>query len=494
MNRRLLFSALATVAFGVASATCADAKPRLIILADMGNEPDEMQQMAHMLVNCNEFELEGLIAVSGKFLNENSRDEYKRHLHPELFHRLIDAYAKVEENLRRHAGGWPAADHLHSIVRRGQSKYGRANVGEGHASEGSKLIVESMLRPDRRPLNVVVNAGSNTLAQALFDLRRTKSPDELLNLVAKLRVFENGAQDDCGAWICHEFPSIHWIRSNHQTYGYMGQQSSRSETAAGPWCWKPYPRTHQGQHRWVEEHVMEGHGAIGEIYPYRFGGNAFVEGGGTIPWLGLVNKGLYDVEQPSWGGWSGRFTGEKQADVMSRHASVRETEVDYGRFAVYTEAVDRWQDPEDGTVYENEFAAVWRWRQAMMNNCAARFDWCVKPFEQANHHPIAAVGDDASDEILRRKVEPGQTLVLNAGRSSDPDGDGLAYRWYFYPEAGSYHGDLPTVARSDSAACSFVVPIDSAGEQIHLILEITDDSKIVPLTDYRRIVMSVSGS
>ena len=37
---------------------------RLIILADMGNEPDEEQQMTHMLVNCNEFDLKGLIAVT----------------------------------------------------------------------------------------------------------------------------------------------------------------------------------------------------------------------------------------------------------------------------------------------------------------------------------------------------------------------------------------------------------------------------------------------
>ena len=37
-------------------------RSRLIILADMGNEPDEMQQIAHLLVCSNEFELEGLLA------------------------------------------------------------------------------------------------------------------------------------------------------------------------------------------------------------------------------------------------------------------------------------------------------------------------------------------------------------------------------------------------------------------------------------------------
>ena len=223
-------------------------RPRLIILADMGNEPDEEQQMAHMLVNCNEFDLEGLIAVTGKFLNEKADKKFKRVIHPELFHKLIDGYAKVEVNLRLHADGWPTARHLHSIVQPGQRKYGLADVGKGKSSAGSALIVRSLLKDDPRPLNVVVNAGSNTLAQALVGLREAHSGKELEVCVGKLRVFENGAQDNCGAWICREFPSIHWIRSNHQTYGYMGQASNRAQ-AAGPYCWKPYPRTHQGQHR-----------------------------------------------------------------------------------------------------------------------------------------------------------------------------------------------------------------------------------------------------
>jgi hypothetical protein len=37
---------------------------------------------------------------------------------------------------------------------------------------------------------------------------------------------------------------------------------------------------------------MKGHGAPGDLYPerrFRNGTLAFIEGGGTIPWLGLVN-------------------------------------------------------------------------------------------------------------------------------------------------------------------------------------------------------------
>ena len=83
---------------------------RLIILADMGNEPDEEQQMAHMIMCSNEFELEGLIAVSGIYLRPESKDPYRRVLHPELFTGIINAYAKVYPNLQKHASGWQSPE------------------------------------------------------------------------------------------------------------------------------------------------------------------------------------------------------------------------------------------------------------------------------------------------------------------------------------------------------------------------------------------------
>ncbi len=466
-------------------------RPRLIILADMGNEPDEEQQMAHMLVNSNEFHLEGLIAVTGKFLNEHAGNPFKRKVHPELFHKLVDGYAKVEANLRLHADGWPTAEYLRGIVHSGQAKYGLADVGKGKASPGSKCIVEALLRDDARPLNVTVNAGSNTLAQALVDLRAAHPPEAVEAMVRKLRVFENGAQDNCGAWICREFPAVHWIRSNHQTYGYMGQSRNPADPA-GPYCWQPYPDTHQGQHEWAEAHIMKGHGPLGALYPYRFGGKGFLEGGGTIPWMGLVSKGLYDINQPHWGGWSGRFTRSKQKNVWSRHKSVRRDEETYGDFFAYTEVADTWTDPRDGTVYDNKYAPVWRWRDAMLRNCRARFDWCVKPYDEANHHPLAAIDGDATDTILRRKAKAGETLRCDASASTDPDGDALSCRWYVYPEPGTYAGEPPDVDGAGAARCALRLPKDAAGKQIHLILEVTDDSEIVPLTDYRRVVVDVA--
>jgi len=94
-NRTKLF--ILTLLFFCISRTYAGQIPalnsRLIILADMGNEPDEMQQMVHMIMCSNEFELEGLIAVTGKYLRPESGNPYKQKLHPELFINLINGYA-----------------------------------------------------------------------------------------------------------------------------------------------------------------------------------------------------------------------------------------------------------------------------------------------------------------------------------------------------------------------------------------------------------------
>ena len=314
----LLVAALCLSAANIfVSPTNAAAPPpgraRLIVLADMGNEPDEEQQMLHMLMCSNEFEVQGLIAVTGKYLRPEHEVPYRQKLHPELFTHLIDGYAKVYPNLKLHAAGWPAPEYLHGIVVSGQTGYGISATGEGKASAGSKLIIDTVTKADARPIHIVVNAGANTLAQALRDYRATHSAAELKAFVAKLRVFENGAQDNSGAWICYQFPDIFWVRSNFQTYCFGGP----SNTDLGPHKWKPHAYSPDGQDEWAKENVRTNHGALGELYPVRGMGNRihFLEGGGTIPWMGLVCHGLTDSAEPSWGSWSGRFSAKRIQNV-----------------------------------------------------------------------------------------------------------------------------------------------------------------------------------
>lgn len=476
-----------------------EGKPRLIVMADMGNEPDEEQQMAHMLMCSNMFEVEGLIAVTGKYLRPEHANPYRQVTHPELFVKLIDAYAQVVGNLKKHASGWPDPDYLQSVVATGQRGYGIADVNVGNSSPGSKLIIEAVSRDDPRPVWLVANAGSNTLAQALVDYRATLNPAQVDAFVARLRVFENGAQDNAGAWICSEFPRIHWIRSNYQTYAYGGPGGVDGDVFGnlGPHFWQPYEYSAVGQNDWLKEHVLTGHGALGDVYPERRFGNpvtgrlGFMEGGGTIPWIGLVNRGLFDIDHPSWGGWGGRFTAHKVACFWSRHGDIRADEEKVAPFYTYREVSDTWTSPATGETISGDYVPVWRWRPAMYNDLKCRMDWCVQPYEQANHHPVAAFGGDTNDNIIHLRVSPGDTVELDASASRDPDGDPLDIAWWQYTEAGTYPGEVH-IPMSSQAKTTVSIPTGAAGRQIHIVLEARDRNPIGPLTDYRRIVIDTA--
>jgi len=499
MKSSHFYSVCVILLFGLAGWAQAQ-NSRLIILADMGNEADEEQQMTHMIMCSNEFDLEGLIAVTGKYLHPNSKDPYRRILHPELFLGIIDAYANVYPNLQKHASGWQDPNYLRSIVTTGQIDYGFDDVGEGKSSPGSDLIIKAVSKDDPRPLWIVVNAGSNTLAQALRDFQATHTPREVEAFVAKLRVFENGAQDNCGAWICARFPKIHWIRSNYQTYCYGGpardggMDYSGNRQALGPHTRESYTYSTIGQHQWALEHIKGNHGPMGKVWPLRqfaAGNIAFLEGGGTIPWLGLVNKGLFSIDHPHWGGWSGRFTREKAENYMSKHKTVRVDEEKVGSFRVYKEDADRWINPDNGDVYHDIYTPVWRWRRAFYNNFQCRMDWCKNTYDQANHHPVVAFQGDTTNTIVHRQVQPGEVISLDATATTDPDGDRISICWYTYPEAGTYDGRI-TILSAEQARASVTIPKDATGKQIHVILEVRDLNPIASLYDYRRIVLDVN--
>mgnify|MGYP006178826495 CR=1 FL=1 len=79
-------------------------------------------------------------------------------------------------------------------------------VGKGRDTEGSDLIIKLLEEKDSRPLWISVWGGANTLAQALYKIKETKSSDEAARLTAKIRVYTISDQDDSGIWIRNNFP------------------------------------------------------------------------------------------------------------------------------------------------------------------------------------------------------------------------------------------------------------------------------------------------
>lgn len=89
-------------------------KPRVFILSDISNEPDDAESLTRYLLYSNQFHTEGIVAVTSTWLREE--------VHPEDMLSVIDAYGNVTANLNRHAppgSPYPSGKHMRSLVRKG---------------------------------------------------------------------------------------------------------------------------------------------------------------------------------------------------------------------------------------------------------------------------------------------------------------------------------------------------------------------------------------
>ncbi len=175
-------------------------KPRLLVLTDLSNEPDDEESLVRLLVYADQFDIEGLIATTSTWLREKPRED--------LIRRGLAAYDEVRPNLLIHAEGFPSADELLGVTCTGQPGFGMEAVGAGKSTGGSQRIIEAADRADNRPLWVSVWGGANTLAQAIYDVRSSRTPAELERFIAKLRVYTISDQDDSGG---HERPFLFFL-------------------------------------------------------------------------------------------------------------------------------------------------------------------------------------------------------------------------------------------------------------------------------------------
>jgi hypothetical protein len=199
--------------------------------------------------------------------------------------------------------------------------------------------------------------------------------------------------------------------------------------------------------------------------------------GDTPSFLGLIDNGLGSALNPAYGGWGGRY------QYYRWHGETR---------PIWTNTRDSRDEvaTQDGTPVVSDQATIWRWRPAYQNDFAARLDWCVSPFDGANHNPKLVVNGHAGTDVLRLDAKPGDTIALHTDGSFDPDGHGMHFRWFFYREASTVGTTLP-LPSDEGPEFRFTVPQVNGPGELHLILEAQDDGS-PPLTSYRRVIVSLS--
>jgi Protein of unknown function (DUF1593) len=461
--------------------------PRAFVISDIGNEPDDQMSFVRFLLYSNEIDVEGLVAATSTW--------QKAVTHPEMMHQIIALYGQVQPNLLKHASGWPTAAELDQKVASGQRAYGMPAAGTGKSSAGSQLLIKAADRDDPRPLWITIWGGANTLAQALMDVRATRSQTELAKFVAKLRVYSISDQDDAGPWIRREFPDLFYVVRpsvpNGEEYYYATWTGISGDL---------YYRNGAGAdsstvtNEWLDANIRS-KGPLGKQYP-KF---AFIMEGDTPSYLGLINNGLASWWNPGWGGWGGRYVFRQP----------------YGEsHAIWTQGGDLFprvtsQDTvigADGKIYVSDQATIWRWREAFQHDFAARMDWTIKPISQANHNPIVVVNGQSGTEPIFVDAVVGQPIVLDASQSRDPDGQILRYSWFHYSEAGTGSGPgLAAVNIADAEGSKATITATAtcrpmwiqmpntscpADGVAHIILSVTDNGSPT-LTSYRRIVLKV---
>lgn len=454
-------------------------KNRLIVLSDIEADPDDAQSFVRLFLYANEIDIEGIIATTSV--------HQKTEIRPESIREILGAYGDVHPNLIQHDAAFPETKALGALVKNGSAAYGMDGVGEGKDTEGSDWIIQALEQEDPRPLWVSVWGGPNTLAQALYTIRETRSPEAAKRLTDKLRVYTISDQDDSAIWIRKEFPNVFYVVSPG---GYGNGTWTGISTVVPNFSDKI--RTD-----WFVENIQQGHGPMGVKYP----DTAYGYEGDTPAYLWLIPNGLNTPERPNWGGWGGRyelytpkredidpdgFTGGVPVEAEPRPIWTNATDSyqpwvqsDFGRVI---EKHDVGEEPE---AFENNRVTIWRWRDAVQNDFAARMDWTVKNYADANHPPT--INFDGPAELT---VKSGQVFRLDASNSIDPDGDSLAYHWFNYPEAGTLSAPFRIEADGVISETFVTAPKVTETGTGHIILNVTDRGT-PPLSRYARIRVTV---
>lgn len=463
-------------------------RPRVFIVSDISNEPDDAESLVRYLLYANEFETKGLVACTSTWM--------KRVVHPEDMQKIVRAYSKVVESLNRNThpeNPYPSGNGIMELITTGPAVYGKeALQPDVPLSEGARSLIKCLDESDE-PLWILCWGGTNVLAQALQHSQLGRLPSEHSKLRSKMRVYAISDQDDTGMWIRYNFPDIFYIASAHgwNQYGLAAWTGISGDKyylfdQGGPDFTKMTKK-------WIKENIQIG--PLGEVYPDYL----FIPEGDTPTFLYLIQNGLGSSEHPEWGSWGGRYLRTDLAEA-GKH---------------YTDAVDR-VTGINGQNYISNHATIWRWREAFQNDFAARMQWTLgRDPKTCNHAPVAIINNSATGpEPLHMEAEAGTVINLDAGQSYDPDGDDLTFTWFQYSDVTASQwwvaaevqsckienqdteksGRVVSIQLPPPEACAidmFSGEPQEEGQSLHFILELKD-SGTPQLTTYKRVVVQIT--
>jgi hypothetical protein len=454
MIRKFVLVLMAVIGVNALQAAENDLKPRLVVCTDIAPadvEPDDMESMVRLMAYADMFEIEALITSVGW-----NCDPYPAEW-AEYLQRVIEAYRKdvpklmrrsgqqefmslEDENKQQYIGYWPSADYVKSRAVMGSIHGGIKAIGADNDSPGSELLIRLADEDDTRPIYVAAWGGANTLAQAIWRVKQTRSAEELKKFVRKFRIYTITDQD-----------MQYSMRMNRSYSSHMWLRKEFADDLQFVWdegTWQE--QCELGKRHWQQhKDNIQGRGALGGEYPtYKWG----VEGD-TPSFLYVMPNGLNNPEDPHQAGWAGYHERGMCADSL-------------------TTAWTSWQEP----VRSISVGYKQRFYPDELNDFMARMQWAAEG--KGNLNPYVVIPNDTINITMI-------SLSLDASKSFDPDGDNLQFSWWQQPEIGK---TKVTIEQADQPIATLRIPADAKGDTIHIICEVHDDGPY-HLPAYRRIII-----
>ena len=454
MIRKFVLVLMAVIGVNALQAAENDLKPRLVVCTDIAPadvEPDDMESMVRLMAYADMFEIEALITSVGW-----NCDPYPAEW-AEYLQRVIEAYRKdvpklmrrsgqqefmplEDENKQQYIGYWPSADYVKSRAVMGSIHGGIKAIGADNDSPGSELLIRLADEDDTRPIYVAAWGGANTLAQAIWRVKQTRSAEELKKFVRKFRIYTITDQD-----------MQYSMRMNRSYSSHMWLRKEFADDLQFVWdegTWQE--QCELGKRHWQQhKDNIQGRGALGGEYPtYKWG----VEGD-TPSFLYVMPNGLNNPEDPHQCGWAGYHERGMCADSL-------------------TTAWTSWQEP----VRSISVGYKQRFYPDELNDFMARMQWAAEG--KGNLNPYVVIPNDTINITM-------VSLSLDASKSFDPDGDNLQFSWWQQPEIGK---TKVKIEQADQPIATLRIPADAKGDTIHIICEVHDDGPY-HLPAYRRIII-----
>ncbi|KAF9029580.1 hypothetical protein BDP27DRAFT_1277797 [Rhodocollybia butyracea] len=478
--------------------TTAYTKPRVFVLTDIENEPDDTMSLARFLLYSNQFEVAGLCATTSVWLTNGTFID-------SIFASLA-AYSEIYDNLSAHQpdtqGPWPTADELASKTYQGVPLYGLNGVGQGHSSNGSNALMET-IDQNEDPTWVTIWSGANVLAQAVWQYEQNHTEKEVEQFVSKIRVYSTSDQDNSGPWLRMKHPKIFWINSltamniyNDATWTGISGEAYYSFDFGGP-------NSSLVSNDWLQTNIRD-ISSYGRVYP----DYDFIMEGDSPTFLYLMQNGLSVPEHPNWGSWGGRYG--RFFNLTNHYVNTVDVNVPGQNFTTRN--------------YTSTQATIWRWREAYQWDFSGRMRWTsTSNFSAVNHNPVVVVnGSTIVAEPVYLNVTPGETVVLDATASYDPDHNGSStqtthdlsskgfksVKFWQYLEASEWQDVVTTAPELTIIQNGLTAVVNIPGEDdimsawieglgtnyedktLQVIVEIWDDGS-PSLVGYKRVVLNV---